>query len=247
MKVEASRNPTKLLQPGKQPLDLPATFVAAQSSAVLRCSFLPIRLVRRNHLDTLFAQLFIERVGVISFVSNQPLREFRGKALNESFSDKGDFMRRSRLCVDREWKTSRVCHCHELRAFAPLGLSHFCAPFLATMNVPSMKHSLRSISPRVRRSSARASSMLRSVPSRDHCWKRRWQVWYGGNLSGKSCQRAPLRRIQSTPFITSRVSFHGRPRPSSRRGGSGIIGSIIAHCSSVSSSPRLFAMQGIVA
>jgi hypothetical protein len=116
-------------------------------------------------------------------------------------------MRRSRRRVDGEWKTSTVCHCHGLRAFAPLGLSHFCAPFLATMNVPSMKHSERSISPRVRKSSARASSTLRSVASRDHCWNRRWQVWDGGNLSGKSCQRAPLLRIQSTPFITSRVSF----------------------------------------
>jgi hypothetical protein len=111
------------------------------------------------------------------------------------------------------------------------------------MNVPSMKHSLRSISPRVRKSSARTSSTLRSVPSLDHCWNLRWQVWYGGNLSGKSCHRAPLRSIQRTPFITSRVSFHGRPLPSSRRGGSGISGAIIAHCSSVSSSPRLFAMQ----
>jgi hypothetical protein len=152
-------------------------------------------------------------------------------------------MRRSRLRVDGEWKTSRVCHCHELRAFAPLSLSHFCAPFLATMNVPSIKHSERSISPRVRKSSAKASSTLRNVPSRDHCWKRRWQVWYGGNLSGKSCHLAPERSIQSTPFITSRVSFQGRPRPSSRRGGSGIRGPIIAHCSPVSSSPRLFTMR----
>jgi hypothetical protein len=129
MKVEASRNPTELLQPREQPLELPAAFVTAQHSAVLRCCFLPIRLVRRNHLETLLSQLFVERVGVISLISNQPLREFRGQTLKESICDKSDFMRRSTLRVDGAWKTSRVCHCHELRACAPLRLSHFCAPF----------------------------------------------------------------------------------------------------------------------
>ena len=235
------------MQPRKQSLNFPAAFVAAQHSAVLRSCFLPIRLVRRNHLDALRAQLCIQPVRIVSLISDQSAGPLGGKTLEQSFSDKGDFMRRSRLCVNGEWKTSRVCHRHELRAFAPLSLSHFCAPFLATMNVPSMKHSERSISPRVRKSSARASNTLRSVPSRDHCWNLRWQVWYGGKRSGKSCHLAPERSIQSTPFITSRVSLHGRPRPSSRRGGSGISGPIIDHCSSVSSSPRLFAMRRIVA
>jgi hypothetical protein len=147
-------------------------------------------------------------------------------------------MRASRRRVDGERKTRAICHRHELRTFAPLGLSHSESPFLATTNVPSIKHSDKSKSPRSLRSCARASSTRRSVPSLTHCWNLRWQVWYGGNLSGKSCQRAPLRSIQSTPFITSRVSFHDLPRPSSRRGNSGIKGSISAHCSSVSSSRR---------
>ena len=156
-------------------------------------------------------------------------------------------MRRSTRRVDGERKTMKVCQTHELRAFAPFCGVHSAPPFLATTKVPSMKHSERSISPRSSRSRARASKTRRNVPSLDHCWNRRWQVWYGGNLSGKSCQRAPLLSIHSTPFITSRVSFQGRPLLSSRRGGSGIKGSRMAHCSSVNSSPRLFAMQGIVA
>jgi hypothetical protein len=147
-------------------------------------------------------------------------------------------MRRSRRRVDGEWKTSIVCHHHEFRAFAPLSLTDCTPPFLAVTKVPSIKHSLRSTSPRSRRSAAKASSTRRSVPSRDHCWNLLWQVWYGGNLSGKSCHRAPDLRIQRTPLMTSRVSLHGLPRPSSRRGGSGISGAKIAHCSSVSSSPR---------
>jgi hypothetical protein len=242
MEVEASSDPAELLQPREQPLDLPPSLVATQRAAILRGGFRSVRLVRRDHLDALLSKFFVQRVRVVSLIADQPLRSLRGKTLKESFSDKGDFMRRSRFRVDREWKTRRVCHCHELRAFTALGLTNSPPPFFATMNVPSIKHSLRSISPRSRRSSASASRTRRSVPSRDHCWNLRWQVWYGGNLSGKSCQRAPLLRIQSTPFITSRVSFHGRPRPSSRRGGSGIREPISAHCSSVSSSPRLFAM-----
>jgi hypothetical protein len=80
-------------------------------------------------------------------------------------------MRRSRRRVNGDRKTKAVCHRHELRTFAPLGLSHPAAPFLATTNVPSMKHSDRSRSPRTLRSAAIASSTLRSVPSRTHCWK----------------------------------------------------------------------------
>jgi len=238
MKVKAHRNPTEVLKPGEQPLNLPPPLVTPERSAVLRRSFLSVRLMRRNHLNTLLFEFCVERVGVISLIANQSFRRFSGKNLSESFSDKGDFMRRSRRRVNGDRKTIAVCQRHELRTFAPLGLSHSKSPFLATTNVPSIKHSDKSRSPRSFRSWARASSTWRSVPSLTHCWNRRWQVWYGGNLSGKSCQRAPLRSIQSTPFITSRVSLHGLPRPSSRRGSSGIKGSISAHCASVSSSRR---------
>ena len=247
MKVETSSNPTKLLQPRKQSFDFPPPLIAAQPPAILRRRFLPVGLMRRDHLNTFCSKFFVQRVRVISLVSDQSLGSLGCKTLKESCSHKSDFMRRSTLRVYGEWKTSRVCHCHELRALAPLSFTNSRPPFLATMNVASIKHSERSISPRVRKSSAKASRTLRSVPSRAHCWNRRWQVWYGGNRSGKSCQRAPLLRIQSTPLSTARVSFQGRPLPSSRRGGSGISEPIMAHCSSVNSSPRLFAMCCIVA
>jgi hypothetical protein len=238
MIIKACRHTAEVLQPRPQPLDLPAALVAAQLPPVLRRRLLPVRPVRRDQLDAPLGQLRVERVGVISLIADQALGLFGDKTLNESFADKGDFMRRSRRRVDGEWKTSIVCHHHEFRAFTPLSLTDRVPPFFAVTNVPSIKHSPKSTSPRSRRSSARASSTRRSVPSRDHCWNLRWQVWYGGNLSGKSCHRAPDLRIQSTPFITSRVSLHGLPRLSSRRGGSGISGASTAHCSSVSSSPR---------
>jgi hypothetical protein len=147
-------------------------------------------------------------------------------------------MRASTRRVGGERKTIKVCHHHEFRAFAPLSRTNVPPPFFATMNVPSMKHSERSRSPRVRKSSAKASSTRRRLPSLTHCWNLLWQVWYGGNRPGKSFHLAPERSIQRMPFITSRFSRHGLPRPSSRMGSSGRCGSMTAHCSSVSSSPR---------
>jgi hypothetical protein len=231
------QNPSEVLQPRKQPLNLPSPLVAAQLPPILRFRFLTIALMRCNHLDFNRCQVRIQRVRVIRLIANQPFRFLIGEALDKSFSDKGDFMRRSRLRVDGDRKTSAVCHCHELRTLAPLGLSDFTAPFLATMNVPSMKHSLKSKSPLERRSSAKASRMRWSRSSFTHCWKRRWQVWYGGNLSGKSHQRAPERRIHSTPFKISRSGRRGLPRVCTT-GGLSNSDSIKDHWASVNSSRR---------
>src|ERR1044072_3095558 len=235
MVLVTHQNPTKVLKPREQSLHLPTSLVTTQATPVLRSSLLAVRLVWRDPLYILRSKLFIKRVGVIRFVANQPLRGIVGKAFDESISDKSDFMRRSIVRVHGERKTRAVCHCHELRTLAPLGLSHFAAPFFAVMNVPSIKHSDKSNSPRVCRSLANVSSTRLSVPSLTHCWNRRWQVWYGGNRDGKSHHLAPLRSIKRTPFITSRSSRRGLPRPL-MVGGWSKSSSIKDHCSSVSSS-----------
>ena len=234
--IKPHRDAAEVLQPRKQPLDLPSALVSPEHSPVLRRRLYSIRLVRRDHLNALLPKLLIQWVTVIRPIAYESLRLLIGKNFSESFFDKSDFMRRSRRCVYGDRKTKAVCHRQEFRTFAPLGLSHCASPFLATTNVPSMKHSDTSKSPRCFKSAARASSSCLRVPSRTHSWNLRWQVWYGGNLSGRSCQRAPERRIQRMPLRTERVSFHGLPRPSSRRGGGGIRGSMIVHCSSVNSS-----------
>ena len=235
MIIESNQNPTEILQPRKQALDLPAPFVAPQLSAVLRFWFLTIHFMWCNHLGFELRQLFVERIGIVSLVTDQFFRSLVGKTRKQSFFDKSDFMRRSRFRVDDERKTSAICHCHEFRTFAPLGLSHSEAPFLATTKVPSIKHSDKSKPPRACKSSTKDSKTRRNVPSLTHSWKRRWQVWYGGNLTGRSHHRAPERRIQSTPFITSRSSRRGLPRvwivPVLPKNGS-----IKDHCSSLNSS-----------
>ena len=238
MVLKAGQDPPIVLQPGEQALHLPPAAVAAQGPAILRRGALAVARMRRDQLNPHVGQAPIQRIAVVGPISNQALGPLGGKTLSESRVDQGDFMRCSRRRVDGDRKTLAVCHRHELRTFAPLGRSHVPSFFFAAIKVASMKHSLRSNSPRVRKSSARVSSTARRTPARTHCWKRRWQVWYGGNRSGKSCPRAPDRKIHKIPLRTSRLARQGRPRPSGRRDGVGSNGAIISHWASVSSSRR---------
>lgn len=227
----------KVLQPRKQAFDLPTAFVAAKFSPVLRFCSLAIRFVRRDQLNIEFFQLFIKRIGVIRFIADYPLRALVGESFGHCSLDKFDFVGRSRFRVDGERKTKAVCHCHEFRTLAPLGLSNLNPPFLADTNFPSIKVSDRSSLPRSSKSCAKVSSTFRSLPSLTHSWNRRWQVWYGGKRSGKSAQRAPERKIHNTPFKISLDDRRGLPRVwiSSLFSNNG---AIKAHCSSVNSSRR---------
>lgn len=234
----ANDDSSVILYPGKESLNFPAPLVTPEFSAVLCLRFLSISLMRRNQLNSERSQFCIQWVGIIGFIANQLRRLFNYQSVFECFSNKSDFMWRSTCCVNGERKTKAVCHCHELRTFAPLGLANSKPPFFAETNVPSIKHSERSNLPLLCRSSAKAVRSFRKVPSLTQSWNRRWQVWYGGNRSGKSAHGAPVRKIQRMPLITSRLSRHGLPRPSSRRGISPSNGSITAHCSSLNSSRR---------
>jgi hypothetical protein len=73
--------------------------------------------------------------------------------------------------------------------------------------------------PRACNSTARTRKMRSRLPSRTHCWRRRWQVWYGGYLLDSSRHWAPVPTTHRIPLSTARVSCHGRPRPSGRRCG----------------------------
>jgi hypothetical protein len=98
-----------------------------------------------------------------------------------------------------------------------------------------MKHSFKSRPPRSFKSFATAFRIDSIVPLRTHDWNRRWQVWYGGYRSGRSCQGAPVRRIHKIPLSTSLDSLQGLPFPSALCGNFGNNGFIISHCSSVRS------------
>lgn len=240
MVLVAHSQSAKVAQPGEQPLHLPAALVSAQRAAILRLGSPPVPAMRGNHLNALLPQGFIQLVRVKGSITDYPLRQLlHGTTLKCSLYQ-SHLVRRSAggVCGDR--KTSAVCHCHELRALAPLGLSNVPSPFLAAMNVPSMKHSERSSPPLSLRSWANALRTRSIVPSRTQFWNRLWQVWYGGYRSGRSCQGAPVLSTHKMPFNTSRGCRHGLPLPSARFGGVGSNGSNTPHCSSVSSILLLF-------
>jgi hypothetical protein len=226
--------PAEFVQPGKQALDFPSSLVATQCPAILSGRPDSIALMWRDQLNAIGCEPFIERITVIGTIPDKSLRSSHGDGLIEGSFDKGDFMWASRIRVHGEWKTCSVRNCHELCTFAALGLSHFRPPFFATTNVPSIKHSDKSISPRASKSCASVSSRCRSVPSFTQWLKRRKHVAYDGYRSGRSDHAAPVRSIHNTPFMTARSSCStGLPRPSARRTGSGINGARRAHCSFV--------------
>ena len=166
----AGEDAPEVLQPGVEAFYLPAAAVATKDSAILGGGLFASPAMGSNHLDALGGKLLIERIAVVGFVTDQTLGRLSNETRFQSCRDKGDFSRASTRCVGGERKTSSVCQHHELRAFAPLGGTHGCPPFFATMNVPSMKHSLRSIWPRWRKSSAKTSRMSRNAPERTHPW-----------------------------------------------------------------------------
>ena len=223
-----------VLEPADQPLHFPPALVPPQLPPVLGLGLATIGSVRSDHLDTLRLERRIKRIAVVRLVSDETLGSVRHKPCLESRLHKGDFMRRSTLNVYGEWKTRAVCNHHDLCTLAPLGFSDAVAPFFATTKVPSIKHSDKSMFARSSKSRARACSTPSKTPERTHCWYRRWQVWYGGYLGGRSIQGAPVLSTHKMPSSTSLLARQGLPLRSVRRGGSGISGSKTAHCSSVS-------------
>lgn len=225
------------VHPCEQPFDLPSAPIALERTSRLGRWTYAVLAMRSDQFDSSGSQLPIERITVVGTIPHKSSRLSHGESLSERRLDKGDFMWRSRIRVHGEWKTSSVCNNHELRTLAPLGLSHFRAPFFATVKVPSMKHSVRSIPPRSSRSLARASSILRRTPCFTQRLNRRKQVEPEGNLSGRSPHAAPVRNTHNTPSITARSLWTcGLPRLLARIGKAGISGERMTHCASVNRS-----------
>ena len=177
MALIADHEAAEVTEPGEEALNLPAAPIPTERTPILRLGAHTSPAVWRDHLDTQCGQSRVKPVRVIGPIPDQSSREVVDKAGVAGRRDEGNLVRRSRCGTDGERKTKTVCHCQEFRPFAPLGLSHTFAPFLATTKVPSMKHSDRSIPPRAFRSVASASRTRSKAPSRTQRWKRRWQVW----------------------------------------------------------------------
>jgi len=166
----ARDEPSRVVQPGKESLDLPAAAVAAQRTTVLRGGIHAAHVVGSDQLDAVaVAQLLIQSLTVVGPVADHFRRNFREEALLERGFDELRFMRRSAGDADGDRKTMAVDDRHDFTAFSSASRADSRAPFFALLKLASMKVSDRSILPRSRKSSASAVSTPVRVPSRPHC------------------------------------------------------------------------------
>ena len=223
----------------------PASSIAAQRPTVLGRRFAPILPMRRDQLDAACRQLLAQRVTIVAAIRDEaerllprapgPMPSSYPDRLKRRL-DELDLRRGSRVKVVSQRNTRAVDHHHPLRSLAPLGLADGGAPFLVGAKLPSRKDSLhfncwRSFnSPR----NARQISSQTSCSSQSRSLRQR--VAGEGNSSGKSCHRAPLRRIHKMPSNTLRSLAGGRP-PRGRGGRLGSKGQIFSHWASVSNRP----------
>jgi hypothetical protein len=235
----------EVLQPCEQSLDFPPTFVTPKFSPVLAVRSGAITTMRCDQLDSvLLGKKIVQRVAVVSAIPNQAFRLLRHEAVLDRSRDQLLLMRRSACNPEGDRKTMAVCDCHELAPFADERSTNAIAPFFAPMKEASINVSPRPSCPRANKSSASAHKMPSSTPARCHCWKRRWQVWYGPYRAGRSCHGAPVRNTHNIPFSSCRASRQGLPRLSARRRcPNSTKGLTCSHCTSVRSAMPLICFK----
>ena len=236
---------SELSQPCICSFNLPAFTVAPQGSPVLSRLAYSVCFVGHDQLDTPFLQALPQRIAIIGFVGNQPLRFLprTATALAVGDADRGkrdfckfDFRRGGRSQVLSQRNTLAIDHHQPLCTVAPLGLSDASAPFFADAKLPSIKTSLQSSSPFLFNSPRKARQIFNQTPRSSQSRKRRQHVAGEGYSAGRSCRLAPLRAIHKMPSSTRRLSAQGRP-PRLLLRNLGNKGSILFHCPSVSIGP----------
>jgi hypothetical protein len=232
-------------QPADGTLDDPTPPIPPQRATILCRRANAILLVWADQFDAAPPQALSQRIAVVSFVGDHALRLLPRSAstMASAYADRrerrfreGDFRRGCRVKVVSQRNTCAVDHHHPLRPLAPLGFSDSVAPFFAGAKLPSRNDSLHFNCWRSFSSLRNARQMFSQTPCSSQSRSRRQHVEGWGYFSGRSCQRAPLRRIHRIPSRTRRFSTHGRPprRCWSRWGSKG---AIFFHCASVSNGP----------
>lgn len=205
------------LQPRITSLYDPSALVSPHLPPVLMRGY---RVVRPRRDDGLYPSLHkhcSHWVGVISPVANKPMRltslPFAGLYFDalKGCLDQLHLRRGSLLQVYSERSTRAIGQYHKLCSLAALSLPDQRAPFLARMNMPSMKHSSH-------RSFCWSESWLRKALQRfnstslsAHSESLRWTELFEPYLSGNSLQGAPVHKIQRMPSKHLRSSSGGRP------------------------------------
>src|SRR5712691_5472691 len=232
-------------QPADGTLDDPAAPVPPQRATILRCRTNAIPLVRADQFNAALPQALPQRIAVVGFVGNHAHRLLprSARAMTSTYADRRerrfrepDFRRGCRVKVVSQRNTRAVDHHHPLRPLAPLGFSDSVAPFFAGAKLPSRNDSLHFNCWRSFNSLRNARQISSQTSCSSQSRSRRQHVAGEGNSSGKSCQRAPLRRIHKMPSSTLRSLARGRP-PRRRFGNFGSKGRIFSHWASVNSRP----------
>ena len=110
----------KVLQPAERAFDGPAAPVTAQGAAVLSGAT-TVGSMRRDHLDVLRGECGIERVAIVSFVSNDPRRHFAGDHEVEEPLDETTLVRSGCGGVGGHGQACGVDQQHDLDALAHPG------------------------------------------------------------------------------------------------------------------------------
>lgn len=250
----AGHQAPKVLQPRICPFDDPSALVASMLSPVLMCRHSVVLPPRDDRLDLTLDQQRSRRVAVIGAVCNQPLRLMWATALTaatfhfdaiERLFEKFDFRGGSLLHAKSSRSTLAICQYHKLRPLAAFGLAHTVAPFFATTNMPSTKHSFQRILRASLSWSRKARHKFKRAPLSAHSERRRWTALLEPYLSGSSLHGAPVQRIHSMPSKHWRSLSGGRPpRLFSLRLGSWA--SINSHCLSVTARQAIEYLHGLV-
>lgn len=155
----------------------------------------------------------------------------------ERLVDERDVGRRGRGEAYSQRKTLTLHQYHALCTFPALGGSDVRAPFFADAKVPSMNAVSHAAAP-AHRAPPGTRQTRSQVPSSSQRFSRRQHVAGLGYSLGRSRHRAPVFSTHKMPSMTARLPTQGRP-PRRLRASRGRCGSILAHCASVTRTPRL--------
>lgn len=226
-------------QPAVRALDDPPPSIPPQGTAILE-ALTAATSMRRDQLDTPVAESCIKGRAVVGFVGHYALRFLPRSSracpwdgdLRERGFRKDDFREIGRRHVDSERKTRAVDQYHKLCPLTFACAADASAPFFAGAKVPSRKASLQSTWPRSSNSPRKVRQRVSHTSASSHSASRRQQVAGLGYWSGRSRQRAPVRKTQRMPSKQARSAAPGRP-PRGLRLGGGNNGAIFAHWISV--------------
>ena len=205
-------------QVSKGAFDFPAPAIAPQGPAILQDAS-PTSPVRTDQLDATPGESLAQPLCIVSAVTDEPLWTRARSASSGSwhldalqgFLREADLRGRGAKESTSQRYTLAVCHHHPLCTFATFGFTHAEPPFLALAKLPSRNTSSQLSRPWASNSERKRRQILSQTSSRSQSRKRRQQVLSLEYRSGRSRQRAPLRRTHRIPSNTSRSSERGRP------------------------------------